>query len=111
MELVCNLTFKGVKELKHQKGRKGLEYVWFDEEGKPDSFDDCILQKNLTKCFTQEYFRSSGLVPSPKIYLFKLLILKNFIKITSKMQQIHQSLFILECLLYKYLLDLSGLEF
>ena len=45
MELVCNLTFKGVKELKHQKGRKGLEYVWFDEEGKPDSFYDWPFAK------------------------------------------------------------------
>ena len=30
-----------MKELKHQRGRKGLEYVWIDEEGNRDSFDDC----------------------------------------------------------------------
>ena len=38
--LMCNLTLKYVKELKHQIGRKVKVYVWFDEEGDPDSFDD-----------------------------------------------------------------------
>ena len=33
LELVCNLTLKYVKELKHQKGGKVSESVWFDEEG------------------------------------------------------------------------------
>ena len=40
LELVCNLTLKYVKNFKHQRGRKGSYYVWFDEEGNPDSFDD-----------------------------------------------------------------------
>ena len=40
LELVCNLTLKHVKELEHQRGRKGSEYVWFYEEGNPDIFDD-----------------------------------------------------------------------
>ena len=40
LDLVCNLTLKHVKEFKHQRGKKSLESVWFDEEGNPDSFDD-----------------------------------------------------------------------
>ena len=27
LELVCNLTLKNVKDLKHKRGRKGPEYV------------------------------------------------------------------------------------
>ena len=62
--LVFNLTLKGVKELKHQRGMKCSESVLFDEEGNPDSFD------YLTKCCTQESFVRSGLVTSTKMYLF-----------------------------------------
>ena len=39
-----------------------------------------LLHKNLTKCCTQESFGRSGLIPSPKMYLFKLIILRNFMQ-------------------------------
>ena len=70
-----------------------------------------LLHKKLTKCFTRESFRRSELVPSPRMSLFKLISLRNFVQSTSKLQPMHQSLFIQEFLLYKYLSDLSELEF
>ena len=40
----------------------------------------------------------------------KLISLRNFIQNTNKLQPMHQYLFIQECLIYKYLSDLSELE-
>ena len=70
-----------------------------------------LLHKKIINCCTQESFGKSGLVPSPKISIFKLIRLRNFIQSTSKLQPMHQCLFILECMLCKYLSDLIELEF
>ena len=45
IDLVCNLTLKYLKKLKHQRVMIGSEPVWFDEEGNPDSFDDWPFAK------------------------------------------------------------------
>ena len=54
---------------------------------------NCIqVRKNLTECCTQESFRRSGLVPSTKMSLFKIISLRNFIKSESNLQPMHQYL-------------------
>ena len=40
LDMVFKLTLKYVKDLKHQRGIKGSEYVLFDEEVNPDRFDE-----------------------------------------------------------------------
>ena len=70
LELMFNLTFKYVKELKHQ-GVWGGGHNLYDSTNKATliALITDLLHKNLTKCCTQESFRMSGLVPSPKISL------------------------------------------
>ena len=70
-----------------------------------------IFHKNLTNYCTQEYLGMIVLVPSTKMPLFKLIILRSFIQSTINMQQMNQSRFIQEFLLYKSLSYLSELEF
>ena len=57
LELVCNLTLKDVKELKHQRGRKGSESVWFGEKGNPDSFDDWPFAQEPQQVLHSRVFR------------------------------------------------------
>ena len=70
MELVCNLTVKYVKELKHQRGEGGHNMHDLIKKVTLIALMAGLLHKNLTKCCTQEYFGRSGLFPSPKISLF-----------------------------------------
>ena len=62
LELVCNVTLKDVKKLKHQRGRKGSEYVWLDEEGSPDIFDDWHLAKEPNQVLLSEDYWVQHLV-------------------------------------------------
>ena len=57
LELVFKLTLKYVKDLKHQKGMKGSESVWFDEEVNPDSFDECPFSQEPHQVFHAVVFQ------------------------------------------------------
>ena len=63
LDLVCNLDLKNVKELKHQRRRKGPESVLFDEEGNPKRFDNWIFSQEPhqvlhSRVFKQEWIGS-----------------------------------------------------
>ena len=70
MELVCNLTLKYVKELKHQRGGEAQNLYDLMKKVTVIALMNGLLHKNLTKCCTQESFGRSGLVSSHKMYVF-----------------------------------------
>ena len=78
-----------------------------------------LLHKNLDNCSTQEssywflLLKCPSSAPKASMSLnktSKLISLRNFIQSTSKLQPMHQYLFIQELLLYKYLSDISELD-
>ena len=67
---MCNLKLKYVKDLKHQKGRKGSEYISYDENGNPDSFDDWTFAQEPHQVLHPRVFQEEWIFPSPKMSLF-----------------------------------------